>query len=61
MKPVDVKPSMHIDYNIANNKESCKFKVIQKDFCISLCSKSVRKSVCDKKNQKNCAVEISYL
>ena len=46
MKPVDVKPSMYIDFNKENNKEGPKFKVgdhvrISKYFSKRLCSKLV--------------------
>ena len=47
MKPVDVNPSMYIDFNKGNNKEGPKFKVgdhirilkYKKYFCKRLCSK----------------------
>ena len=46
MKPVDVNPSMYIDFNKENNMEDPKFEVgnyirilKQKHFCKRLCSK----------------------
>ena len=45
MKPVDVNPSMHIDFNKENNKEGLVFK-IQKHFCKKLCSKLIWRYLC---------------
>ena len=58
MKPVDVKPSICIDFNKENNNEGPNHKVgdlvritkYKNIFVKSLCSKLVRKSVCDYKS-----------
>ena len=54
MKPVDVNPSMYIDFNKENNMEDPKFEVgnyirilKQKHFCKRLCSKLAWRSFCD--------------
>ena len=66
MKPV--KPSIYIDFNKENNKESPKFKVgphvsvtkYKNIFAKKLCSNLVRRSVCDYKSSEHCVIDISY-
>ena len=41
MKPVDVNPSIYIDFNKENSMEGPQFKVIFKYFCERLCCKFV--------------------
>ena len=54
IKPVNVNPSMYINFNKENNKEGSKFKVGDhiriskyKKFCKRLCSKLSRRRFCD--------------
>ena len=56
MKPAYVKASIYIDFNIENNKEDPKFKVVNHvriwkyNNIFAKCSKQIRKSVCDLKS-----------